>query len=57
MGFGVDAVVDGDVGGEEALGGALRFELLVLSLSASDWEMGIVSPFVLLKTARAMAIR
>ena len=54
--FGVEAVIDGGVGGEEALGGALRFELLLFSFSSSDREMGVFRPIVLFQAARTMAV-
>lgn len=40
MGLDVEGVVDGGVAGEEPLGGALGFELLLLSLSSSNGPGG-----------------
>jgi hypothetical protein len=40
----IEGVVDGGVGGEESLGGALGLEPLLLAFSSSDDGMGILGP-------------
>jgi hypothetical protein len=42
----VEAVLDGSVGGEEALGGALRFELLLFPFSSSDRQVRVFGSVV-----------
>ena len=46
MSFDVEIVVDGTVGGNEALGLTLGLEALHLSLSSSDRQMGVLDPVV-----------
>ena len=46
MSFDVEIVVDGTVGGNEALGLALRLEALHFSLPSSDRKMGVLDPVV-----------
>ena len=50
----VERVVDRRVGGEESLGGGLGFEPLLLSLSLSDRQVGVLCPIVLTKPAGSM---
>jgi len=57
MRFGVEAIMDDGVGGEEVLSGALGFELLLLSFSSPDWKIGVFCPVVLLQAIRTMAVR
>ena len=51
----VEIVVDGGVDGEEPLGRALGFKLLLLSLALSDREVRVVGPVVGAHPASAMA--
>ena len=54
MALDVEGVVDRGVGGEEFLGGSLGFEPLLLSLSSSDRQVGILDPVVLAQSSRTM---
>ena len=47
MPLNVEEIVDGSVNGDEALGLALRFEALHLSLSTAYCEMRIFRPVIL----------
>ena len=46
MSLDVEGIVDRGVSGEETLGGGLGFEALLLSLSSSDRQVGVLDPVV-----------
>ena len=52
--LGVEAVVDGGVGSEEALGGPLGFEALLLALASSDREVRTLDAIVVAQSSRSM---
>ena len=56
MTFDVEGVVDGIVGGNEALGLTLRLEPLHFSLSSSDGKMRILGPVVVSQSAWTMPL-
>lgn len=56
MSLDVEGVVDRGVGGEEPLGGGLALEALLLPLSSSDWQMGVLHPIILPQPARSVEI-
>ncbi len=51
-----EGVVDGGMGGEEALGGRLTFEALHPSFSSPDWEVRVLGPIVFAKPSRPMKL-
>ena len=48
----IEDVVDGAMGGDEALGLALRLETLHFALASTDREMGVLNPVVFAQSAR-----
>jgi len=56
MRFNVEGIVDGTVGGNEALGLALRLEALHFSLPSSDRKMRILHPIVFLQSTGMMSV-
>lgn len=56
MALDVEGVVDRGVVGEELLGGGLGFETLLLPLSASDRQVGVLDPIILSKPAGAVKV-
>lgn len=52
----VEGIVDRGVGGGEALGLALRLEVLCFSLASPDWQMRILHPVVATQSARSMSV-
>ena len=56
VGLGVEGVVDGGVGGEEPLGGALGLEPLHPPLSSSDRQMRVLRPIVLAQSPGSVPI-
>jgi hypothetical protein len=51
-----EGVVDGGVDGDEALSGALGFELLHLPFTPSHREVRILNPVVLAQSPRLVAV-
>ena len=56
MALDVEGVVDRGVVGEELLGGSLGFETLLLPLSASDRQVGVLDAIILSKPAGAVKV-
>jgi len=56
MSLDVEIVIDGTVGGNEALGLALRLEPLHFPLSSSNRKMRILHPIVFLQSTGLMSV-
>ncbi len=52
----VEGVVDRGVGGEEALGGSLGLEALLLAFSSSDRQVRVLDPVVLAEAPWAVNV-
>ncbi len=51
----IEHIIDGSVGRREPLGGALGFELLLLSFASSDRQMRVLGLIVRTQSARAVS--
>ena len=56
MALEIECIVDGAVGGDEALSLALGLEPLHFSLASSDWKMRIFDPVVVAQSTRFVAM-
>ena len=56
MSLDIQVIVDGTVGGNKALGLALRLEALHFSLPPSDRKMGVLDPVVVSQSVRLVAM-